>query len=232
MNQNHNNSQAFKINKGTLCSALGLKKQNVVDDFDNIYKKHFIPHIRIGYLSHIVSSVRAWYIQNITKNNPVFDINLIPVGSVKIDENDSNFTNGFRINFFSHGDIISDIIEEYERLTHIAIFYPEKSEDMNIKSIRLGIAHELGHAILVGLAIEKEIDKKTIDKIKTERKNNFKKSDSSIPVSATEEKLSSLLGVILLAEKCDFHINHYETYMYDSFEDIVDGMTKIIPKII
>lgn len=225
-------SNIYALNNDIIQKYFDKLTPEYIKTFKDEYTKQFIPIISTRYLSHAVASIRCWYVENIIKNNPIFDINLILSPEVKIDDDDEDCVNKFRIIFYSHGKEMENVIAEYQNLTHISIFYPEESKYLDIKQIRIGIAHELGHTILVGLAIQGVINKNIIKEIKQEQKTNLEKNKESIRVSPTEEDLASLIGIILLAEKCAFHVDYYDDYMYSSLRDIVEPMKETLKIII
>lgn len=120
------------------------------------------------YLAHIIRSMEAFFREE-TKN-PVFVINCEP--------------------FKSHVKGQQDCSANYYPGRRFIIFYRSDKDD---KSIRICIAHELGHLFLIAM-------------------NEIQRRDKRQDVyEGTTEPLSSIFGIFTISEKNDFYRNVNES---------------------
>ena len=129
------------------------------------------------------------------------------------------------------------VLESIADITAACISYPKSVEQENIafadysgieektqkKILRIGIAHELAHIILMGWFITEVLEKDEINKEIQEREQQTLKK-LRIRRSPSEEELASVVGMIMLAEKCHFHLNEYPKYLYNDLDEIIKQM--------
>lgn len=150
----------------------------------SFYKSTFIEDILQSYLSHIVQSVQSYVRKECSK--PFFKIELCPTTGTEGSKNTFGST-------YFQGRLFK-------------IFYPsryiiEKNSYLktDIKEVRLGIGHELGHLVF------------EVGKGKTSIKD--------------EEIFCSLFAIVCLADKTSFYKYETKNINYSSFEDIVRIMS-------
>lgn len=212
-----------------------------IGDIYNLYTENLIPYVSTEYLSHIVASVRKWFRKLIDNDRFEIDVNPTPYKELDVKSIISlnNEKKKFKIDFYNANAPkepipVTDLMKRYKELTYMSIQYPGSLEkattEISLNTLerkqilRIGIAHEISHAILVGLCIQNKVSEKTLSQIDKEIKKSQKQDKVNIRRSPTEETLVSLIAIIMLSEKCRFHTDEYPQYIYEDLETIVKMM--------
>lgn len=143
-------------------------------------------------------------------------------------------------------------LKDYTTLTYIDIPYSEilekepseygcNEDKIDIKKkLRLRIAHELAHVIFYGILIryKKDVVKKArstnpvaekfitqvSEDLNQREKYSYSSNKSLRSFSDQVESIVSILAIIIMSEKCRFHSQDYEAYLYNGLEEIIEHM--------
>lgn len=224
------------------------KKIRTTKDF---YDDNILPIVGNQYLSHIITSIRKWFREIVENDRLEIEIvgeefvtieadkgcKTIPQLTVELDKTVVSFRaveNGRPINPLTEYLSLTYIDISYSLLLESQKHFNDSKPEKIKKDLRLRLSHELSHIIIYGLLIDyaKKVRKRKwqknegleniIKKLNREFEKNTK--ETILRSSFNElESLTSVMAIIMMAEKCRFHSDEYPKYIY-SMQEIIQGM--------